>query len=300
MKKTVGLGIILVIAGIIGLIATIDGDILKLGTTPYHEGATALAEGVDVIDIKASTMDIEVVQGESDQIVVVLEGTVSKKLKDKVRLDMQQTGNRLTIEPSASMGFTIGFNIFNVKATVKLPAKAAGWEEIKATSTTGNIRLEKAAARQISLQTTTGDVKVLDYEAERLSFKATTGNVRLESGTGEVEGQSSTGNIRLIGRQIDKPVRLASTTGNVRLDAVQLRSDVDIRSTTGNAAVHLTERPQSLAVAFNSKTGDGKLGWDDFNAQSGSKEDAIAGAYGDGAAARLSVQTTTGNFRLNK
>lgn len=299
MKKTVGLGIILVIAGVIGLIATLDGNIWRLGSTPYHEGATALAEGVDVVDIKSTSMDIEVVQGDSDQIVVVLEGSVSKKLKDKVRLDIQQTGNRLIIEPSASTGFSIGFNILNVKATVKLPVKAGGWEEIKATSTTGNIRLENAEAKQISVQTKTGDVRVHDYETELLAFNVTTGNVRLESGIGEVEGSALTGNIRLIGGQVDKPVRLESTTGNIRLDAEQLRNDVQLRSTTGNVNVNLTLRPESLSVAFSSRTGDGKLGWDDFQAQS-DKETELSGVYGDGQAAQLSVQTTTGNFRLGK
>lgn len=316
MRKSFALGLILLIAGVIGIVITFSGDdnLLDFGTTSVNMGETVDANAITAVNVKGSSVNVEIGRGSGPDILVALEGRASEKFLDDIGLKLNTNGSTLTIEPEMPRGFSIGINILDIKLRVELPEKQ--WNDVNVDVGSGNIalsdvaaerlaleagsgnieasrigggsvqlrtgsgnqRLAEARADAIELKVGSGNVTVDTFEARSLSFDATSGNVKLFDGTAEV-----TGNIG---------------SGNIRYETAELAKDVRLKAGSGNVTIELDEEPKSLQVEFRTGSGDSDIDWDGM--QYDIKEEGdISGKFGDGAVL-LQVTTGSGNIELER
>ncbi|XEC94688.1 DUF4097 domain-containing protein [Paenibacillus tarimensis] len=294
MKKM--LGLLFITAGVIGLLAAVNGkSLFSFVTEPFHAEETVDAAEVNNIEIDVARTNVKVVKGSSSDIRVALTGSVSPRLANDIRLDVSLRGDTLEIGVDRENGFSFGFSIVNVDLIVELPSKS--WNGFTVDTGSGNINIEEVAASDIRIDGGSGNMNAERLTAERLEFELGSGNVKLLDSTADIIGKVSSGNIRIDGTALNK-IDVQTGSGNIRIAADRLTGDVGVKTGSGNVNVDLSERPESLAVKARTGSGDINVRWDNFT-QTGSKGSTFEGAFGDGDI-KLDVRTGSGNFTLGE
>ncbi|WP_341281505.1 DUF4097 family beta strand repeat-containing protein [Paenibacillus sp. FSL H8-0537] len=314
MRKAIAVALILLGIGLAGAIYSFSWDeLLSFGTKPVSQEKTIEAAGVSSLTVESGSMDIEVVRGSSDQIVAHLEGRVSSKYLNKVKLETEQNGDKLVIKSSFNTGFTIGINFSSIKLIVELPERS--WDDVtlKANSgsisaadmnsrtlvmltssgllkgenlsademeyktTSGEIELLGVTGESMKLDVSSGNIKVEDYKAKTVKFNATSGEASFINGTGELNGKASSGNIKVEAEKITHSMKLDVTSGNIVVEAEQ--------------------PPKSAELKLKTSSGSQKVEWNEVQAE---KEDdrSFAGTIGDGSDISIDLKTSSGNITL--
>lgn len=315
MKKAAALALIMIGLGLIGALFSFEWkDIRTLGTVPVLERKTVSAEGADSIFVETSGMNIEIVQGKSEDIEVRIDGKASKKHADRFELEAEAKDNAVYIHGSYRDRFFVGFNFVSVDLIVELPERL--WKEAGISSNSGNIELERLNATtamietrsgnidvekldadtaglqsqsgnieaeelkadSLTLETRSGNVKADGYSAGQVTAKALSGNITLEDGAGSVNGETRSGNIRIALDRLESDIRLKSDSGNVRID--------------------VEEEPESAAVHFRTDSGNRSVEWRRFEAESDNEEE-LSGVIGSGQI-KIDVETDSGNLKLGQ
>lgn len=321
MGRSKFIGFLLIIIGIISLFLVFNsGDKISFNNlwsafakkVDYEK--TVDIQNIDNLQIQTGSMNIRVVKGQDEQALVRLHGSVSRNLAKDTDLQVEQSGNTLTIRANESHGFWFGFNFSNLAMTVELPEKQ--WDQIKVKANSGNIRLNELFADSVAVEASSGNVAIEQMKGNKIYVKANSGNLKLKDITGEaVELKTSSGNISMDG--FDSPdvtfnansgnVSLTggraafqgkTTSGNIKLKVDELLPHSDLQANSGNVTVSLNKRPSSLAVDYRGGSGRGRIERDGFTYEyKADDRDNIKGAFGSGEV-KLAVQTGSGNFTL--
>ncbi len=317
MKKSFALGLILLIAGVIGIIMTFSGDddLLDFGTKSVDMGETVAADAVKEITVKGSSMDVEIVRGSGADIRVALEGRASAKFIDDIDLEVLTEGGELTIQPKMPRGFSIGINIVNVTLRVELPERQ--WERIRVDVGSGNIALSDVQADTLALDAGSGNIEAERIAGTSVSLHSGSGNqrlshvkatdaIQLDMGSGNAEldtfeaasltFEASSGNVKLL----DGSAKITGNvgSGNIRYEAARLTQDMRLKAGSGNVRIELDEEPSSLKVEFRTGSGDSDIDWGGIKYDI-KEEGDVSGQFGDGAV-MLEVTTGSGNIDFER
>ena len=216
--------------------------------------------------MKTGSIDIHVVQGAADQIKVRLNGKVSSKDADQVKLKVEPNGDSLTVGIEEEHGIDLGIRIMDIDLTVELPEK--NWETANIESGSGEIEIESMLGDQVTVKAGSGNANVHQVNAGELTVHTGSGNIEVEeieaesvalqSGSGEISAdryhaeqlsfQNGSGNVELS----DGEAALQGKTGsgNIRVDAERLVYDADLRTGSGNVSIDLAQEPTSLEVDY--------------------------------------------------
>lgn len=303
MRKTAWLGAVLIAIGIFGLISVSgqkDGfwnDWFSFGADNIHIEKRLDAADVRNVFIQTGSANIEVVAGNSDQIVVRLDGRVSSRMADRIDIKVKPGRDKLELGIERPDHSGLGWFQFRASLTVELPKKEWDSIEVKVGSGnakvediagmdirvgagSGNIRLTEAKADKIDVHTGSGNITAEEFEAEQLQFQTGSGNVKLTDGWANLKGQTGSGNIK------------------VELD--ELTHDAELRAGSGNVTVNLNNAPESLAIDYHANSGNGRIKWDGVKYDEKSERgNLLRGKIGNGET-KLAVRTGSGNFTLGQ
>ena len=164
MKKSFALGLILLVAGVIGIIITFSGDddILDFGTTSIDMGETVAADAITDVNVKGSSVSVEIKRGSGSDVLIALEGRASEKFLDDIDLDVQTEGGKLMIQSKMPRGFHFGINVIDIRLRVELPERQ--WESVTVDVGSGNIALSDVQAVTLALDAGSGNI-----EADRIA-----------------------------------------------------------------------------------------------------------------------------------
>jgi len=317
MRKSFAIGLILLVAGVIGIVITFSGDddLLDFGTKRIDMGETVAAAAVTDIHVKGSSVNVEIGRGAGSDILVALEGRASEKFIDKIDLKVDTDGSRLTIEPDMPNGFSIGINIIDIKLRIELPEKQ--WKDVSVNVGSGDIALSDVAASRLILEAGSGNIEASRIEGDSVKLHSGSGNQRLaevkaanaielEVGSGNVTVDTfeagslgvdaTSGNVKLL----DGTAAIAATTGsgNIRYETAELTQDARFKAGSGDVTIELDEEPRSLRVEFRTGSGESDIDWD--GVQYDIKEEGdVSGRFGPGEAL-LEVTTGSGNIELER
>lgn len=301
MKRRTGVWI--VVAGVLLLIFTwnpmnIFSNVnfgFSFSTKEIHEEQAVSPEEIEKLDIRTGSGDIEVVQGSSDEIMIRLDGKVSKQIADQVKLKVESKGETLSVGIDAPDHIGFGVRIMDTDLTVELPEKMWAGADIEAGSGdieiaglqgedisikvgSGDIHIEDIDAVTIGLKSGSGDISAERYKASLMKFEAGSGSVDLQDGEAELQGEAS--------------------SGNIQLEADELLQDADLRVGSGNVTVDLDQEPSSLTVDFKGGSGTGEVSWGGFQYEEKDKDKGVLrGTFGSGDVL-LKVRTGSGDFTL--
>jgi lia operon protein LiaG len=249
MKKAAAVALIVLGLGIIGVLLTFDWkNISSFGTAPVSMARTVSAASVERLNVETSSMDVRLVRGTSDDIYVKVEGKASEKFLEDFDLSADESNGTVTIKGEYKSRFTIGLNIVMVDMVIELPERL--WEQVEVNSNSGNVEMEGINAKQVNINasssdielerlvvqearllTNSGKIELEDIEADRLELTANSGNidvdqysvkalqflvksgnVELKDGSGNVEGEAYSGDIRLEMEKLAGDVKLKACT----------------------------------------------------------------------------------------
>lgn len=318
-KKT---GLLIVAVGVLLLIITMNPIKIfsginfgfSLDTQEISEGQTFDANDFRHLNLHTGSSDIHFVQGNTDQIKVSLDGKVSPKWADQVKLKAEPNGDTLELGIDVPQGIDVGVRIMHLDLTVELPEKQWASAEIDSSSGdieiarlqgdsvtikansgdvdvqqvkggewvihtgSGDIKAEEIAADSIMLESSSGDISAERYEASELSFQSGSGKVVLKGGESAIQGKTG--------------------SGSILLEADGIMHETELRSGSGRVTIDLAKEPSSLEVDFEGSSGNWDLKWDGIRYEGNDQdENRLKGTFGNGGVI-LKVRTGSGNFTL--
>ncbi|CAH0121759.1 MULTISPECIES: DUF4097 family beta strand repeat-containing protein [unclassified Paenibacillus] len=305
MRKSVFLGVVLVAAGLFGLLYSIfgsgygfAGNFLSFGTKQIDIEKTVDADQLSDILVKADSTNVKVTHSDSDRISVRLHGRVNSRDAEKTDIKINAQGDSLEVGMVSPRGFHIGFNWKEIELSIGLPDKQ--WETLQVQVGSGNIDLSGVNAANMNVKTGSGNINASNMTAsDSIALHSRSGNLVAEGFKADaLVFDLGSGNAKLM----DGEAKLSGKTssGNIRVEFEELIYDADLKTGTGNVDVLLARQPESLAVQYKGGSGKGTIRWDGMNYEESDKEGrSIKGTFGSGDV-QLNVRTGSGDFRLDR
>lgn len=320
MKKRTGY--LIVAAGVLLLIFTMNprnifSDVhfgFSFDTKKINEETTLAADDFQDMILQTGSTDIMVTKGNADEIKVRLNGKVSSKYADQVKLKVEPNGDSLVLGVDEDHGIDLGINIMDIELSVELPEKQ--WAAANIESGSGEIEIGSIRGDEVTVKAGSGNVTVQHVNAGELTVKTGSGNIEAEeieaesvslvSGSGQISAdryhatqldfQNGSGNVEL--KDGESALQGKTGSGNIRVDMERLIHDADLRTGSGNVSIDLDEEPTSLEVDFQGSSGEGNIQLDGMRYEVKDEDRGrLKGTLGSGEFL-LKVRTGSGNFKL--
>jgi lia operon protein LiaG len=277
MKKVVYLMLLLFIVGVVGTLVSVSASGgFSLDTYNVHDKTVVNNVDISRVEIDLSSSDVTVNSSDSDEITVELNGKISKKLKKKLKLDVQEKGQTLKIGLTGEdqIIFNIGVLIVDTNVEVFIPQKI--YDSIKIDTSSGDILIQDLKAKETIFETSSGDIIASNLYTEVNRFHSSSGEMELSNVTGDIEAESS--------------------SGDMIIDYLNANGNLDAKTSSGDVNVTYQDVPNSLAIDFQGSSGEGDVSLDGVNFEE-KTENAIKGMIGSGHF-KLKVVTSSGDFTL--
>ena len=201
-----------------------------------------------IIEVANCAMDVDV-QLTTDEEIEITESLLSDDAQKGPSLEFSVSGNTLKVSYPAYALCSGRRGIIRVF----LPEGFAGTlEEMKITTSSGDVTMEDLGAAKQSIKTVSGDVKGACSMGE-VNIGTVSGDVVFEAIEGDAQIHTVSGDITLC-KAVGK-VNLSATSGDI--DVEQLEGDGVIRSTSGDVEVNIAKAGEKLEVS--SMSGDAKV-----------------------------------------
>ncbi|MCP8969546.1 DUF4097 family beta strand repeat-containing protein [Ectobacillus ponti] len=230
-------------------------------------------DGRDIqrIQVAAEGTDVTIVPSKDGQIAVHFYGTGNEAGVKSVHFGVEQKGNELVVAVKTD-DFTFLKNL-QTNLEIALPKKQ--YERLLLRTSSGDIEVSGAQAKNLDIQTSSGDMRITDTAAEKTSLQASSGDISSVGLQGQLHANTS--------------------SGDVKLQAADIVQQVGIETSSGDVTIELEKEPASLALEFESSSGDGRT---DMKLEGEEKgKHSLRGKTGTGEY-KLQVETSSGDFQL--
>lgn len=219
-----------------------------------------------VVEVQNCAMDVDV-QLTTDDEIEISETLLSDDTQKGPALEFGVSGNTLKVSYPA---YALCSNRRGI-IRVFLPEGFAGTlEEMKITTSSGDVTLEDLGAAKQNIKTVSGDVKgacsMGDVSVASVSgdvvFEAIEGNAQIHTVSGDITLCKAVGKVNLSAtsgdidlEQLEGDGTLKSTSGDVEVTVVKAGEKLEVSSMSGDAKVTL-QKDASVQMTLNSASGD--------------------------------------------
>lgn len=277
MKKVVYSMLVLFIIGVVGTLVSVSASGgFSLDTYNVSDQAVINNKEISEIEMNLSSTDLTLHPTTDEEITVEFSGKISKKLKNKITLDVKEKGNKLTIglKGEDQIKLNIGVLIVDTNCDVYLPTRL--YESLKIDNSSGDIELKDLKVRQLSLETSSGEMTIHNLESSDNLFQTSSGEINLTNVKGDITAEASSGDIF---------IHNEDSFGDIKAD-----------TSSGDISVEFEREPKSLDINFSASSGEGEVTLDGVSYEEKSEHE-IHGKIGSGEY-KLSAHTSSGDFYL--
>ncbi|HYK71662.1 MAG TPA: DUF4097 family beta strand repeat-containing protein [Pseudoneobacillus sp.] len=277
MKKVVYSMLVLFIIGVVGTLVSVSASGgFSLDTYNVSDQAVITNKGISEIEMDLSSTDLALHPTTDDEITVDFNGKISKKLKNKITLDVKEKGNKLSIglKGEDQIKLNIGVLIIDTKVDVYLPNRV--YESLIIDNSSGDIELKDLNVKEISLKTSSGDMIIHNLASSENLFHTSSGEIQLTNIKGDLTAETS--------------------SGDIFIQSEKTYGDIKANTSSGDISIEFEENPKSLAINFNASSGDGEVSLDGVSYEEKSEHE-IRGKIGSGEY-ELNAHTSSGDFYL--
>ncbi|HLO11618.1 MAG TPA: DUF4097 family beta strand repeat-containing protein [Pseudoneobacillus sp.] len=277
MKKIVITMVLLFVIGVIGTLVSVSASGgFSLDTYNIHDNAVVTNKDISKIEIDLSSSDLTVQPTSEDEISVELSGRISKKLKKKLKLDVNEKGETLKIglKGEDQFKFNVGVLIVDTSVEVFLPEKL--YNTIKIDTSSGDINVGNLKAKETVFEASSGDLTIKNLDSLNQRYHTSSGEMELSDVVGDITAESSSGDII---------IQNFNSYGNI-----------DASTSSGDITVGYKNTPSSLEFDFKGSSGEGEVTLDGATYEDKSEHE-IRGKVGSGGFT-VSAQTSSGDFYL--
>jgi lia operon protein LiaG len=212
---------------------------------------------------------------------------------------------RVTVPKGKAISVNVGVGkafVSNVEGNIRVWVASA---DVAADRTRGTLHIEtgsgnidlRTASGEVTLETGSGDVTVSGMQGSRLDLETGSGNVTVTDGkAGILNIETGSGDIDASGSSGDE-IALETGSGNVDVTLTAAFRSLSIETGSGDVTLKV---PPTVGAQVDLETGSGDIDLGGLTLQVRRIEhDHVSGTLGDGKG-RLSVETGSGNVRLEK
>lgn len=194
-------------------------------------------EIVDLIDVKiikitSSFVDVNLIPENRADLKIHYNGYI--RASDIPKLTVEKTADTLSI----SLIQKNSYSNMNSKAKLDLYIPEEYKEAIKASTSSGDITLSGQKLADVSFSASSGDITIADSLIKTLTATTSSGDISARNFSGDVNGKSSSGKIKLHYAQFGDNIKAATSSGNIE---IQLPTGAEFALTantsSGNIAV---------------------------------------------------------------
>ncbi len=253
----------------VGVLSVLGWDFKRLGTVNYITSTFQIREDFRDISLDVKNDGISFLPSEDGECRVVCYE------EEKMRHSVSVVDGRLFIDVSDTRPWyeAVSLSFETPKITVYLPEREYGALSIK--TSVGDVTVPKNFSFEtVRIDGKTCSVSFFSSAAQSLEIRLNTGNIRLEEVCAkEIQLQTTTGKISLLGGETEGEIRAETNTGSITLTDISCGS-LFVKSETGA----LTLRDAISRGSLTATNSTGKISLESCDA------------------AELSLRTSTGNI----
>lgn len=168
-------------------------------------------------------------------------------------------------------------------------------KSVRADTTCGILKLNKAAAEEIYLSSTSGALELGELTADQIRIETTQGNVSCKRIDGEVTYTSTSGNAEFLSASGSGAYK-ANNSGTLSVVYDEVTGDLSFFNKNDSVQVKL---PENLAFTFEAVTKNGRIDTD-FQGDISVSGDSVKGTVGSNPAVNIKVETKNGNIEVGR
>ncbi|WP_335873062.1 DUF4097 family beta strand repeat-containing protein [Bacillus sp. 2205SS5-2] len=289
-------------------------DIFSLNVVPIKEDASVEGKQIRNISVQGSSMDVNVLPSDKDNIDIKLRGEVSERVKDHFNLQVKQVNDFLSVEMERKK-FSAPFGVIVVRLTLDLFIPKKIYESLLVKTSSGEIELHLVKSKNIELKTSSGDIRVKDIEeTEAIKLSASSGDMiltggqarftQLETSSGDIimrkfggsqlEASSSSGKIDICGYQGN--LHVESSSGDINLLYDELTGHLKAKTSSGSVKLSYQIEPSSFNLDFKGSSGEADIHVKGIEYEKNT-DHVVLGTKGAGDYS-LQVRTSSGDFLM--
>jgi len=232
-----------------------------------------LADGTEKIEIDSSISDVLIKTEDRKDISVKLE---TYKNGPELSVDLGDT-IKIKSDREDTFKLNIGFSE-NSKMTIIIPEMYNRNLEIKVStgdligesfelnkfnciSSTGDVYIDQLIANSVKLDSSTGDLDIKKLVSEKIEIQTSTGDVNLENVSGNIIGETSTGNVTISYKEYASDISYDLSTSDIELvlNNANPNFEIDAESSLGDVEfnIPLSEVLEKKANKVKGKVGKG-------------------------------------------
>lgn len=205
-----------------------------------------------MISVEASSADIEIISEDREDISVVLH-TYTRGPKLKV-----SDGKTIHIEAKRDRMIGMSFSLnYSPRLTIYVPEGYRESIEIQSSSgdlnieeftldsldidlSSGDVRGKKLVFETGAIKSSSGDINMRDIETNQLKIRSSSGDLRLEDFKGELEGNSSSGDVVIIYKEFKSDLDYKTQSGDLTVDfnGEAIDADFDLDCNSGDVSMN--------------------------------------------------------------
>ncbi|MDM5155819.1 DUF4097 family beta strand repeat-containing protein [Bacillus sp. DX1.1] len=245
MKKILLGAVACIIVGVIGISQTYAKTVEEA-----EKGDTEKViknKAIKKLEIDVDAGDVMIQKGNNSSFYVKQSGRVAKQ---KVSID--EEGDTLKVQGKIKKGVSFDFSFLSFgfktpKVTVIVPERS--YQEIKASSSAGDIRVIDVKSDRVNASTLGGDVEVERVTASEVEGSSKAGEVNMKKVSGKVVAETTGGDVDVIDHDPKYDVKASTTAGDVDIRLLEKPKDATVSGKTFAGEVEIfKEETKSVTI----------------------------------------------------
>jgi len=206
MKKTLVVGIILVVIVVVSLVSFL----------PFGSNGKAkeldITEDFNQIEIKTENAEVEIVPSDRDTTIVELTG--NKNNKYKLVANVEEDSLNIKVKDRLFSWFSI--NLFNWSPpSLKVYVPKKSYDSLNIVTDNGKVEAKELQANEVFAETDNGRITLKHIQSSAITTEADNGKISLENVEGLISAKSNNGHISLITDSLDRSMQMETDNGSI-------------------------------------------------------------------------------------
>mgnify|MGYP000946279954 FL=1 len=187
---------------------------------------------VKIIKITSSFVDVNLIPENRADLKIHYNGYI--RASDIPKLTVEKTADTLSI----SLIQKNSYSNMNSKAKLDVYIPNGYKDAIKASTSSGDITLSGLALTDVSFSASSGGITIADSLIKTLVAKTSSGDIIVQDFSGDFNGKSSSGKIKMHYAQFGDNIKVATSSGDIEIQLpVAAEFNLTANTSSGNIAV---------------------------------------------------------------
>lgn len=223
--------------GLVGFLA-----LTLMGSTSINQTEVENGGNINRLQIESTLPGVNILLEPSndDNIKMSVQGSVTRRFKDDYKVHAARSGNTLKITMLGKENGLLG-NTMGGEAELKINLPKKIYKDIQLNSSIGDVHMQQVEAGTLSVKMDTGELVMDGLQTKKLNAAITTGTMDLQLSGGQMQLDTTTGDIKVGTNKVDESIVSHTQTGDITLlvanSPIAMRGEFG--STLGDVTVNL-------------------------------------------------------------